>query len=146
MHVTWSFLGDVAEEYVPAVATALGSAAHEMHGPVRCTTGAVESFGGGRVLAATVDVDLLAVLDAVRDRFQLAVAAYAPQLDRRPWHPHVSIVRAPNRSIDALGPLPPLSASSWVAGELQLYASLPGPDGRQHRLLHAVPMGEPVHR
>ncbi len=147
LHVTWSFLGDVAEEYVPAVASALDSAAFAVPGPTACSLGEPTLLGGGRALTLEVSLDLLAVLDAVRDSFVNAVQAYAPHVDRRPWHPHVTLLRtrtqqSMSRAIEELRLLAP--SATWVSPELRLYASLPGPTGHLHKLLHAVPFGAPV--
>lgn len=147
MHTTWAFLGNVAEEYVPAVARALDVAAGSVPGPTLCTVAGIAPFGRNRALGVEVDVELLALLDSARDRFLEAVIAYAPDADRRAWRPHVTILRArhgaalPNALIEA-PPAPP--AVSWVVPELRLYASLPGPAGHQHKVLHAVPFGAPV--
>lgn len=146
MHLTWAFLGTVAEDYVPAVANALDAAAGEVPGPTLCTTTTASRLARGRVLAVDVDVELFASLGGARDRFLDTVATYAPALDRRPWRPHVTILRAPrDGQLPAeleLAPAPP--PARWVAPDLCLYASLPGPAGNQHRLLHAVPFGVPV--
>lgn len=149
LHVTYAFLGEVAEEYVPAVASALDAAAFDVPGPTSCSLGQPAVLGGGRALTLDVSLDLLAVLDAARDTFVDAVQAYAPNLDRRPWRPHVTLLRTRseqslNRAVDGLRDFVP--TATWVSPELRLYASLPGPTGRIHKLLHAVPFGTPVPR
>jgi 2'-5' RNA ligase len=147
MHLTWAFLGDVREEYVPVIAQALDAAAMDVPGPTLCTASTYDSFGRGRVLGAEVQVELLAMLDAARDRFLDAAAPYAPRLDHRAWRPHVSLLRAPRDTVlpEAMFAKSALPAPvQWVASDLRLYASLPSPVGTQHRLLHAVPLGVPV--
>jgi 2'-5' RNA ligase len=149
LHVTFAFLGDVAEEYVPAVAGALDAAAFQVPGPTSCTLGQPELMGGGRALTLDVSLDLHAVLDAARDVFVDSMLAYAPHADRRPWHPHVTLLRtrseaATTRAAEALRAVAP--SGTWVSPELRLYASLPGPTGRIHKVLHAVPFGTPVAR
>lgn len=141
MHVTWAFLGSVAEDYVPAVARVLDAAAAEVPGPTMCSFGPVASFGRGRALAVEVDVELLAPLDAARDHFLATVAPYAPQLDRRAWRPHVTFLRSRKQPLPSGRVALPPPAASWVVPELRLYASLPGPDEHQHRIVHAVPFG-----
>lgn len=145
LHVTFAFLGPVAEEYVPAVAAALEDAARTVPGPVACTLTGTAPFGGGRVLGATVDVDLLAVLSTVREGLLDAVRPYAPDLDERGWHPHVSLVRAPRDSeIDMpdARTLQRIVGATWVASGLTLLASLPGPAATFYRHVHEVPFGE----
>lgn len=149
LHVTYAFLGDVAEEYVPAVAGALDAAAFAVPGPTSCTLGQPALLGNGRALTLDVALDLHAVLDAARDTFVDAVQAYAPDVDRRPWRPHVTLLRtrsagSMDRAVDELRDAVP--TSTWVSPELRLYASLPGLTGRIHKVLHAVPFGTPVAR
>jgi 2'-5' RNA ligase len=94
------------------------------------------------VVGVDVDFELLAVLGAARDEFLLAVAPFAPELDRRAWRPHATVARGRDGVPEGDMPMPP--ATSWITSELQLCASLPAPSGRQHRMLHAVPLGVPV--
>jgi 2'-5' RNA ligase len=147
MHLTWAYLGRVAEEHLPLVARTLDDAAAEVPGATGCRVQGCAPFGHGRALGAEVDVELLASLDATRDHFLDAAAPYAPELDRRAWRPHVTILRSRDREslpstlfADASLPAP----VSWIATELRLYASLPGPAGSQHRVLHAAPLGVPT--
>jgi 2'-5' RNA ligase len=144
LHVTFAFLGDVAEEHVPMIATALDAAASRVPGATGCAVHGVDAYGSGRALGVDVDVELLAPIAAARDRFIEAVMPYAIGVDRRPWRPHATVARMQGTALldDVELPLPP--AASWVAGDLRLYASLPGLAGRQHRLLHAAPLGTGV--
>lgn len=140
VHMTFAWLGDVPEEYVPAIAAALDDAATASPGASGCTVSGVSAMGGGRALAAMVDVELIAALDAARDQFLAAVAAYAPGADRRPWRPHVTVARsASSGATEALIERAP--SVSWVARELTLRASLPAPIGRQYRELHTTLLG-----
>lgn len=149
LHLTFAFVGAVAEEYVPAVAASFEDTARTIPGPVACTLTGTAPFGRGRVLGATVEVDLLAVLAAARERFIDAVRPYAHQVDERAWRPHVSLVRAPREgSLDMPGPheLQRIVGTSWLAASMSLRASLPGPGGSHYRLLHDVPFGQPALR
>ncbi len=148
LHLTWAFLGDVTEEVVPAVVAAFEASVADVPGPTACTPTGAETFSGDRVLGLSVDVELLTLLDAARDRFLQTVAPYAPQLDERAWRPHVSVLRTHGQRrlpVHAAASVLPLPAGiSWIAPDLRLYASLPAPAGRIHRVLHAVPFGEVV--
>ena len=149
IHVTFAYLGDVSEEHVPAVAHALDAAAFDITGPTSCTLGAPTLLGDGTALAYEASLDLHVLLDAARDRFIDAVVPYALDVERRPWHPHVTILRTRSttsmqRVLDAVADIAPMRP--WVATELQLFASIPGPTGRLHKLLHSVPLGTPVPR
>lgn len=149
LHVTFAFLGSVAEEYVPAVAAALEDAARTIPGPVACTLTGTAPFGAGRVLGATVEIDLLAVLATARERFLVAVQPYASEHDERAWRPHVSLVRAPKGDVIDMPDsrtLQRIVGTTWVAGGMSLLASLPAPQGTLYRHLHDVPFGETVLR
>jgi 2'-5' RNA ligase len=147
LHVTFAFLGTVPEEYLPAVASAVDAAARDVPGPSGCIVRGISAYGDGRVLAADVDVELLAVMASARDRFIDSVRPYARTVERRGWQPHVTLLRAP----DGIA-LPPITREdvaaaasvAWVSSELRLYASVPGPMGSLYRQVHAVPFGEPA--
>jgi len=144
LHVTFAFLGDVAEEAVPLVAVALEAAAASVPGATAISTRGIASLDTDDVVAIDLDVELLVTLDAARDRLLANLATFAEHVDRRAWHPHVTVMHAPGehgvRSSFPTGvPDPP--AATWVADRLELFASIPSPVGRQHRLVHSVPLG-----
>lgn len=145
LHMTFAWLGDVAEEYVPTIANALDAAADAIPGATGCCVAEVATLADDGVHAAVIDVELLAAVDAARDAFIEAVTPYAPRVDRRAWYPHVTLLRTqgntklPARLVDE-PPMPP--AATWVARELTLHASLPAPVGRQYRLMHATLLGD----
>jgi 2'-5' RNA ligase len=149
LHVTLSFCGNVATSDLEVVVEAMHRAASAIPGPCRCALRHPDAFGHGRVLGVDVAIDLHAVLDPVRDRFLVDVADVAPQVDQRPWRPHLSLIRVGRR-----GTLPVvddevrdrLARTAWVAQELRLYASLPGPAGSTYRVIHAARLGAPTRR
>ena len=141
MHLTFAYLGDVPEELLSIVAGALDEVARDIPGPVHCVTRALGLFGSGRVLGADINIDLLTSLGSARDRLLMQMRPYAPQLDDRPWRPHISLARARHETIALHGTMVLPSTMSWVSSALELHASLPAPGGRMHRQLHAVPLG-----
>lgn len=142
MHLTFAFLGDVDAADVAAVARHLDEAARAIPGPALCTTDALASLGGGRVVGVGIHLDLLPVVDAARDGFLRAVHGCAPDADRRAWLPHVTLLRLRDRGGPGLlQVLPSCPGVAWVARDLQLVASLPAPGGRQYRVLHAASLG-----
>lgn len=148
LHLTWAFLGDVCEDVVPAVIEAVEVAALDIPGATACSIAGVDMFAEGRELGFDVDVELLAMLDAARDRFLDRVAPCAPHLDRRPWRPHVAVLRSAGGvrfSQAAVRSMPAPASATWIASELRLYVSLPASQGHRHRMLHAVPFGASVH-
>lgn len=147
LHLTVAFLGDVPEEYVPAVAERLDEAAECVPGPTACSVTGVTTFGrAGRALGVEVDVELLAPISACRDRLLDAVLPYALHADTRRWRPHVTVLRTRAREALAreLGDVPPAPALQWVAPGLALHASLPAPGGRHYRRLHTAAFGARV--
>jgi 2'-5' RNA ligase len=133
----------------PGEADAVGAAARSIPGPTGCAIRRADSYGAGRVLALDVDVELHALLDHARDQLLNVVRSYAPGLDQRPWRPHLSLLRAAGDAKLPIVDAPvqqQLARLRWVAGELRLIASLPGPAGPTYRQLHVVPFGKPALR
>ncbi|GLY26300.1 RNA 2',3'-cyclic phosphodiesterase [Micromonospora sp. NBRC 101691] len=133
-HLTVAFLGEVAEDRLPAVREALGRAAGPCRGPEppRLRLGGGGRFGSGRRTVLWVDVlgevERLAALAArIRDELDAAGLPY----DDRPFRPHLTIAR-PGDRLDVeedqatlggyLGP-------SWPATEVVLVRSHLGPVG-----------------
>lgn len=144
LHVTFAYMGDVVEDYVPAVAAALDAVAADVPGPTACILGAPVVLGAGHALALEVECDLHVLLDAARDVFVETVQAYAPTVDRRPWHPHLTVLRGEEQDAVEQARLALIEhrpTATWVSSEFRLYASLPSPNGRLHKLLHSVPFG-----
>lgn len=139
-HLTWAFLGDVAEDHIPAVAAIFDAAMIDVPGPVECAVTGLSSPGDGTRIVADVDIDELETLAAVRDRFLGAVAPYASLQDVRPWLPHVQLLRTRENRVVPSSLLEGESATvrdvQWISSEMRLIASLPSPGGRQNRLLH----------
>lgn len=142
LHVTVAFLGDVEEEVLPVVARMLDAAFADVQGATLVTLGTDVLLASGRARGVMAEVELLAQLNAARDRFIEAVAPYARHADDGAWLPHLTIVRG-RSSDDGDLPLPrvELPHTSWVTPAVGLYASLPGPTQRHHRLLHASGFG-----
>jgi 2'-5' RNA ligase len=142
LHVTVAFLGDVEEEVFPVVARMLDTAFADIQGATLVTLGSDVLLAGGRARGLTAEVELLAQVNAARDRFIAGVAPYALEVENGAWLPHLTLIRSRGRS-DEHQPLPrvELPHTSWVAPAVGLYASLPGPTQRHHRLMHAAAFG-----
>ncbi|MFI6227553.1 RNA 2',3'-cyclic phosphodiesterase [Micromonospora echinospora] len=133
-HLTVAFLGEVAEDRLPAVRDALGRAVGPCRGPEppRLRLGGGGRFGSGRRTVLWVDVlgeveRLGTLAGRIRDGLDAAGLPY----DDRPFRPHLTIAR-PGDRIDVeedritlggyLGP-------TWPATEVVLVRSHLGPVG-----------------
>src|SRR5690606_31921790 len=93
LHMTVAFLGNVVEEHVPIVASALARAAGEIPGPTECSITGIAKLPSNNIHAVEISVDLSVIVNAARDTFLDEIAPYCPNVDRRPWWPHVSLIR-----------------------------------------------------
>jgi 2'-5' RNA ligase len=92
-HITLRFLGDVADDLVPALIDGLGRAARGVTPPVRCTIGpATAWFSGARVLQIPVTgLDQMAA--AVRE----ATVPTVPDSGEPPFVGHLTVGRVRGR-------------------------------------------------
>lgn len=143
-HVTLRFLGDVADDLMPALGDALGAAATTVPGPLECRLGpGTDWFIGVRVLQLpAAGVDSLAA--AVR-------AATAPLVPERPNDPpfngHLTLARAKGRrlSMAALGEMAniPFEAAFPVEA-IDLVASTPSQEGHVYTTIARAHLGVPA--
>jgi RNA 2',3'-cyclic 3'-phosphodiesterase len=139
-HITLRFLGDVADDLVPALVDALGSATADMTGPVSCTVGPGTAwFAGGRVLQLPV-----AGLDDVADAVRVATVPVVPVADdgEPPFNGHLTLARS-KRRLDA-------SARKALAGvsfgatfnveSFDLVASRLSAEGPRYATLARIPL------
>ncbi|MGE0711851.1 MAG: RNA 2',3'-cyclic phosphodiesterase [Planctomycetota bacterium] len=98
LHLTLSFLGDVADDRTDELAAAARGALPP--GPLRLELAGLGSFGGARprVVWAGVEGPDLQELVGLADRLQRAMRRLGFPGDRRPYSPHVTLgrVRAPH--------------------------------------------------
>ncbi|WP_028650037.1 RNA 2',3'-cyclic phosphodiesterase [Nocardiopsis sp. CNT312] len=129
-HITLVFLGEVAEERLPALAERVAEQVRVRH-PL---TLGVQGWGrfprrGPRsaVLWAAVTGDTVALDRLARGLRSAARAARIP-VERRPYVPHVTIARSrPPRDLsDTVAALGTLSGTVWEARRVHLVESRPG--------------------
>lgn len=147
MYVPIVDFGRVAEEVVPAVAHAVELAAGDVYGPVGCTIAGSVLGDDGRARAVRVDIDLLVLLASMHDELLDTATPYAPELDRTPWEPHVTVLRAaPDATLPYAATRVDLQpeAGSWLAPGVDLVAAIAGPLGQHFRRLHTTPFAAPV--
>jgi 2'-5' RNA ligase len=145
-HVTLRFLGEVDDDWVPALRAALGEVAARCAGPVRCEAGpATAWFNGGRVLQLpVVGLDALAVLvlDATASIVPRPIGGSAP-----PFVGHLTLGRAKGGRIDpstrcALEGIP--FVATWTIDSIDLVASVPTPAGVHYARRARVALTQPA--
>lgn len=137
LHVTLAFLGDVAPARVVAV-EAIGAMAASAVAPFLLTLDRVGYFRNAGVAWAgtgAVPPGLQRLFDVLRDALQ---AARLP-VERRAFHPHVTLARRCTRVL----PEAPIAQSThivWRADALTLMASDTLPGGSRYRQLAVWPL------
>ncbi len=134
-HVTLAFLGEVAEDVIPALEACLESAAHE-HPSLRLSisgAGAFPAAARARVLWAGIHGDQQALAALAGSVAGGARRAGAPPPDeRRLYRPHLTLARC--REPTDVRPLVELLADSggppWTAEMIHLIRSNPGSQPR----------------
>lgn len=144
-HVTLAFLGEVAEDRLPAIEDVLGSVAkawtqeHATRPPLRLADGGRFNSGPSTVVWAGIHGDSGSMRDlAGRVGTELSRADLMAR-DPRPYRPHLTLARCGDRlSADEitadLAELRSYAGPSWTVGELVLVSSVPGPPRRYDRL------------
>jgi len=146
LHLTLAFLGEIAEELVPAIAAALRAVAAQHAGlSLRFRGGG--SFGSPRhprILWVPVEGDL-AALSALQRGVDAALVPLGHQPDPRPFSPHLTLARSREPRGD-----PALAACAAALAEddfgesriaaIVLYRSDLGRDGARYTSLDAFPL------
>lgn len=149
LHLTLAFLGaTVAEDMVPAIASALDRACHG-RAPVVVACGGLGRFppaGRPRVIWLGLTHGESALVD-----LQAAVADALEPLgfprEARPWQPHVTLGRVADHGraapvlTAALADEADCDGGSGIVDEVVLYASERTPAGSAYRVVHATPLG-----
>lgn len=147
MHLTLVFLGDTEEEKLPALHRELGTA-FAATSPMTLTVAGVGAFpprGRKRVLWTGVDAD--GDLGGLQARVAEAVERAAEiEVDRRPYHPHLTLARckppwppaAVERLASSFGDAP---AGSFIAERGSLIASELRPSGARYTTVETYPLG-----
>jgi 2'-5' RNA ligase len=140
-HLTLAFVGDVPDERLPDVETAVGQAVSRVQPP----TPEVALAGGGRFgrgaftlmwVGVTGDLDPMRALHkGLRRELKRARLPY----DDRPWKPHLTLARpgdrVPRADVDAdRTELNAYEGPRWPVRELQLMRSHLGPNPTYDRL------------
>ncbi|MFA4954675.1 MAG: RNA 2',3'-cyclic phosphodiesterase [Patescibacteria group bacterium] len=98
-HMTIAFLDDVPEQKLPALAELIGSALKTTPSGIWTFT-RFETFPAKKLANITAHAEpenseaWKKFIDSLRD----VVSLVAPGIDRKPWHPHVTIGKAPKNA------------------------------------------------
>jgi RNA 2',3'-cyclic 3'-phosphodiesterase len=137
LHLTLAFLGSRPAEELGAIAAALGEAAASVDPPLVRVSRYRETRAVG-MLVCSDEADRAATLArGLHERLE-RLGVYRPE--RRPWLPHVTVVRFRRGTT---GPrveaLPALEAV--VTSEAAVYMSVLRPSGAQYEVLQTVAVG-----
>jgi RNA 2',3'-cyclic 3'-phosphodiesterase len=136
LHVTLAFLGRVERERVPAIGAALrGSAERADDEIVLGAVGYRETRSVGMVVLDDEGGRATALAHDLHGRLE-ALGVYAR--DRRPWLPHVTVVRFRERP--QLHPEPP-DLGRFGPSDVAAFLSRLGPSGAQYEVLEAHALG-----
>jgi 2'-5' RNA ligase len=149
LHVTLKFLGEVADDRVPAVGDALARVA-AAHAPLALVVAGAGTFPGSgrpRVLHVRIAGDA-AGLAALARAVDASLAALGFAAETRPFQAHLTVgrVRSPRgagRLAAALGAEAGAPLGAWTAEAVVLYQSRLHPAGAVHTPLGRFPLGGP---
>jgi RNA 2',3'-cyclic 3'-phosphodiesterase len=135
LHVTLAFLGHRPVAEVTVVAAELG-AAGAAAGPIELRA---VSYRETRSVGMVVFDDVGGAAGALADDLQARLERLGIlRRERRPWLPHITVVRFRERA--GLAPAPPNTCSIRVVRSA-LYRSLPGPGGARYESLATAALG-----
>ncbi len=135
LHVTLAFLGHRPETELPAIVDELRAAAAAARPVELRPVSYRETRSVGMVVLDDVGGAAGALADDLQGRLErLGVL----RRERRPWLPHITVVRFRERA--GLAPQPPNTCSIRVVRSA-LYRSLPGPGGARYESLATAALG-----
>lgn len=129
-HITLTFLGELNEENISHVAERLENwIAKAVKTPFTLTR--LETFPSKnpRYLAAHFHVEQSETFSASVTRLRDVLSIYAPEIDRKPLHPHLSLAKAKNGLAKWTLDVEPVE---WFPEEISIVKSIPGPDGSMY--------------
>lgn len=126
-HVTLTFLGELNEASIPDIAERLRSWT-EKTGKTPFTLKRFETFPSKnpRYLAAHFDFENGEKFSASVTRLRDVLSIYAPEIDRKPFHPHMSLAKTKNGLVKWECDIAPIE---WFPEEISIVKSVQGPDG-----------------
>lgn len=146
LHLTLSFLGEMADAGVPAVGEAIArvAARHKPHTLRAQGSGTFGPFESPKVLWVALSGDLTALAALHTDlAAQLSALGYKPDFEK--FEPHLTLARAKHPRGDAALARCAAAMSDEAFGEMPvtevvLFHSLSGPDGMQYQAVARYPL------
>lgn len=144
VHLTLKFLGDVADERVAELGTALDRACAGMRG----FTVALGGFGAfpaaARARVVWLGCEPAPPLELLQHAVEREYAALGFPVEGRPFRPHLTLGRArPRGGVRGLEPLLEAAAfdAPWSVAAVDLMESTLTRDGARYTVRHHVPLG-----
>jgi RNA 2',3'-cyclic 3'-phosphodiesterase len=135
LHVTIAFLGGRPAGDVPAIAREMRAAAAAGERPVLCAVGYRETRSVGMVVLDDEGGRATRLSDELSGRLE-RLGVYEPE--RRPWLPHVTVLRFGRRP--GLAPEPP-DLGRFSPSDVALYTSVLRRTGAQYEIRESAPLG-----
>ncbi len=138
-HVTIAFLGEVDERALPFITERVTDwaktiRAFELH-LIRLETFPQKNPG---FIAAHIERESLKPFSARIDRLRDMLSIQVPEIDRKPWLPHVSIAKVKNGV--AIQPWKhPIEPIAWSPDAVELIKSVHGPNGSIYTSIQSFP-------
>ena len=144
LHLTLKFFGTVQEAMAQALVPALATASDGIGAiPLSCT--GIGSFPPGRrARVIWMGIDAPGALELLQDALERACVPLGFPIEGRPFRPHITLGRVreedtlPARAIESLDDAPEIP---FLAEQLVLFRSQPGPGGSVYRELYTFPLG-----
>jgi 2'-5' RNA ligase len=132
IHLTLAFLGEVAEDRLPAVLHELDELGAE---PLQIRLTRLDTFPRAGVLF--VDVEPAPTLLQLQAQVAARMARCGFALEARPYHPHITLarLRQPGKLNGKHRTLPPALQRSFAVDEVNLYRSHTTPGGPHYEVL-----------
>lgn len=135
LHVTLAFLGSRPREELEPIAAELRAAASAVAAPTLSVRGYRETRSVGMLVCDDEDARATRLAVDLHDRLE-RLGVY--QRERRPWLPHVTVIRFRERP-RLQPPLPELEPI--VTSEVAVYMSVLRPSGAQYEVLESAAVG-----
>ncbi len=139
-HFTLAFLDDVEPEHLDALKLLIQRAIEDRP-EGKFTFTHFESFPrkNPSYIVARADAEPQDKWNTFIQQLRELVSVAAPNVDRKPWIPHVSIARTKNASADLATWSVPMPNLEWTPDALTLIQSEIGPNGTKYTDLHVFP-------
>ena len=141
LHLTLKFFGATSDATAGSLAAALDASAEGI-GPIALTGTGVGSFPAGRrARIIWMGLEYPGILELLQDALERACVPLGFPIEGRPFRPHITLGRVNDDATlpaHALAGLPPREGISFLAEQLVLFQSQPGPGGSVYTPRHTI--------